>query len=165
LLELRKVDVRGNKPSASLRQASLTLRAGEVIGIAGIEGNGQDALAGVAAGLCAPTSGEVLLFGRRPRRCDPRTFIRAGVGRLPSRVSDGLISEMSVAENLAIEELRPAFTRYGVLRTDAIRRHAHEVTDFYSIESPDPIANPESSSPTSQRGRSTSGMAATRCAD
>ena len=140
LLELRKVDVRGEDTRANLRQVSLTLHASEIIGIAGIAGNGQDALAAVAAGLRSPTSGEVLLFGRRLRRLSPATFIRAGVGRIADAQHDGLVPTMTVAENLAIEEVRTAFTRYGLLRPDAMHQHAHDVTGFYSIECPGPQA-------------------------
>ena len=140
LLELRKVSVRGDDIRSSLREASLTLHAGEIVGIAGIAGNGQDALAAVAAGLRTPTSGEVLLFGRRLRRLSPTTFIRAGVGRIADAQHDGLVPTMSVAENLAIEDVRTAFTRFGLLRTDAMRQHAHDMTGFYSIECPGPQA-------------------------
>ena len=140
LLELRKVDVRGSAGQADLREASLTLHAREIVGIAGIAGNGQEALAAAAAGQRTPTSGEILLFGRRPRRVDPGMFIRAGVGRIPDDRRDGLVTGMSVAENLALEDVRSAFTRFGFVRSREMRRHAHEIIGFYSIECPGPQA-------------------------
>ena len=141
LLELRKVDVRGSAGQADLREASLTLHAREIVGIAGIAGNGQEALAGAAAGQRTPTSGEILLFGRRPRRFDPRHVHPrrrwTDPGRSPRRPRH---QHVGGGESGDRGRAVPPSRVSDSIRTDAMRRHAHEVIGFYSIDCPGPQA-------------------------
>lgn len=99
-----------------LKDAVLALRAGEIFGIAGVEGNGQDELAGVIAGLLRPEPGAVLkLCGRDLLPLDVRARAEAGLAVIPSdRHRDGLVLELTLAENLA---LREAFARDSRFRT------------------------------------------------
>jgi general nucleoside transport system ATP-binding protein len=115
LLELRDVVVAGADARTSLHRASLTVHEGEIVGIAGVSGNGQAALAELVAGLARPASGDMRLYGAPVRRHDPRAFARAGIARIPEdRHHDGIVGAMTVAENVVIEEVRePAFQRGG----------------------------------------------------
>jgi simple sugar transport system ATP-binding protein len=142
LLELRKVRVEGASARTSLDGTSLTVRAGEIVGIAGVSGNGQSALAALVAGLAEPASGEVLLYGKPVRRFDPRRFARAGIARIPEdRHHDGVVGAMTVAENVVIEELREsAFQRGGFLRHRAIRARAEAAIEGYDVRCPGPEA-------------------------
>jgi simple sugar transport system ATP-binding protein len=142
LLELRGVRLAGGNARTSLHGVSLTVRSGEIVGIAGVSGNGQSALAALAAGLAAPEAGEVVLFGRTVRRFDPRLFVRSGVARIPEdRHRDGIVGAMTVAENVVIEELRePAYQSVGFLRHDAIRARAEAAIAGYDVRCPGPGA-------------------------
>ncbi|WP_436639820.1 ABC transporter ATP-binding protein [Microbaculum sp. FT89] len=142
LLELREVAVAGADVRKSLHAVSLTLREGEIVGIAGVSGNGQAALAGLVAGLAAPTSGELILYGDRVTRFDPRRFSRAGIARIPEdRHHDGVVGAMTVAENVVIEEVRePAYQSAGFLRRQPIRARALDAIRDYDVRCPGPDA-------------------------
>lgn len=124
-----------------LVEATLVLRQGEILGIAGVSGNGQSTLAGLVAGLAAPEGGTLTVLGREGA-ADPAQRHRDGVGRLAEdRHRDGMIGEMSVAENLVIERRRePPVSRLGWLRPKAIRAAAAEAIASYDIRCPGPDA-------------------------
>ncbi len=138
VLELKGLTVRGENARTSLHGVSLTIRAHEVVGLAGVSGNGQGALARVLSGLRAPDAGEMWVDGRRLTRFSARGAIRAGIGRIPEdRHHDGVIGAMSVAENLVLERLDdPAVQRRGFLRREAIRAHARALAEAYDIRGP-----------------------------
>ena len=130
------------RPSPSLcEDASLAVAEGEIVGIAGVSGNGQAALAALVAGLARPSAGTMRLYGAPVARHDPRRFARAGVARIPEdRHHDGVVGAMTVAENVALEEIRePAFQRGGFLRFAAIRaarRRARSATTTSAARGP-----------------------------
>jgi simple sugar transport system ATP-binding protein len=141
VLELTGVDVAepdGKKGAVGL---SLVVHAHEVVGIAGVSGNGQRALAALLAGLATPAAGEVRLSGRPWPRGGPRAATEAGVGRVPEdRLTDGAVAEMSVAENLALETYRrPALQRLGLVRRGRLAQHARALVAAYDVrcEGPD----------------------------
>ncbi len=142
LLELNKVGVAGADARQSLHEVSLTVREGEIVGIAGVSGNGQAALAGVVAGLTVPSTGEMILYGEKVTRFDPRRFSRSGIARIPEdRHHDGVVGAMTVAENVAIEEVRdPAYQRAGFVRSKAIRARAETAIRDYDVRCPGPDA-------------------------
>jgi len=138
LLELRAVSVAGGSPRESLHEASLALRAHEIVGIAGVSGNGQTGLANLVSGLAEPSSGELLVRGQPVSRFAPRAIMEAGIGRIPEdRHRDGVVGTMSVAENLIIERLdAPEFQKNGFLRREPIRAHAEKLSADYDIRGP-----------------------------
>jgi ABC-type uncharacterized transport system ATPase subunit len=138
ILELVKVDVASHDKRSCLREICLEVRAGEIIGIAGTSGNGQETLAAVISGLIAPANGKVKLFGRVPRQMTPALFVRVGIGRVPPDCrNQGVVGNMSVAENLVLEDIRTSdFEHNGILRTKAIREHATRMLAGYGIEAP-----------------------------
>jgi ribose transport system ATP-binding protein len=100
---------------ARLRDVSLTLHRGEILGVAGLLGAGRTELARVIAGADAPDTGRVLLNGRPLRRGSTGDAIRAGVGLVPEdRKRHGLILTQSVAANLSLPQL-PRLCRNGVI--------------------------------------------------
>ena len=113
-----------------LDDVSLEVRAGEILGIAGVDGNGQSQLAQVACGLAAPDAGTVELLGSVVERFDPQAFIDAGVANVPEdRNRMGIVGDMSVAENLVLKattDERFSAGHGALLKHDAIRRHAQE---------------------------------------
>jgi general nucleoside transport system ATP-binding protein len=138
VLELTKVDVASHDARSRLHEVSLEVRAGEIIGIAGTSGNGQETLAAVISGLVAPSHGKVKLFGRIPRQMCPARFVRAGVGRVPADCrNQGVVADLSVAENIVLEDIRTSdFEHNGFLKRKAIREHATRMVAGYGIGAP-----------------------------
>ena len=130
-------------PAQSLLDGvSLALRAGEILGIAGVAGNGQSALADLLSGLSAPAAGTAELFGAAVSDWRPRAVIDAGVGRISEdRHASGAIADMSVAEN-AIAEIhrQPQFFHHGFLDWPGARRFAQQIIDDYDVKCPSPAA-------------------------
>ena len=114
-----------------LRDVCLSLRKGEILGIAGIEGNGQTELIEVLTGLRRPDHMELFKDGK-PLSGNAAAFLAAGVGHVPEdRMTRGLVLEMSIEDNLILGyHRRPAFARRGLRLASALRRIAeHERTE------------------------------------
>jgi simple sugar transport system ATP-binding protein len=124
-------DARNNR---LLNGVDLTVAAGEIVAIAGVAGNGQQALAGLLSGTLAPERGTVTLAGR-VLPAEPRAWIAARVARIPEdRHAVGVIGDLAVWENAISERLRtPAFTRVGFVRRAAGRAHAREVVRRFDV--------------------------------
>jgi general nucleoside transport system ATP-binding protein len=141
LLVLDRVSVPAEEGRVGLDDASLTLRAGEIVGIAGVSGNGQAALAGLVAGTAPPSGGAATLAGKR-LPSSPREAVAAGVARIPEdRHREGIVPSLSVAENLVLESLSsPQVQRRGVLRRDRIEARACKAIAAYDVRCPGPSA-------------------------
>jgi ABC-type uncharacterized transport system ATPase subunit len=119
---------------------SLTVKRGEIVGLAGVEGNGQSQLGAVLAGLRAPTAGRVLVGGSDVTGKSPRELSRLGVGIVPEdRHAVGCHLPLSVAENLLLPSL-DRYTRFGLLRRDRMTRAAEEQMKAYDIRAAGPGA-------------------------
>ncbi|WP_449234814.1 ABC transporter ATP-binding protein [Azospirillum doebereinerae] len=142
VLALSAVTVTSGHGRPLLDAVDLTIRRHQVVGIAGVSGNGQTALADLVSGLIHPNSGHAALKGETVDRADPAAMVRRGVARIPEdRHSAGLVGAMAVWENLIAERYRDsAFSRLGVLRRDAARAYAHEVIDAFDVRCPGPDA-------------------------
>ncbi len=138
VLELKSLSLRGASARNSLHGADLTVHAHEVVGIAGVSGNGQSAIARVISGLATPDQGTLLVEGTEITRFGPPALLGAGVGRIPEdRHQDGMIGAMSVAENLIVERLDdPDVQKRGFLRQDAIHAHAEKLSQDYDVRGP-----------------------------
>lgn len=115
LLEIKKLCALSDKGLPALKEISLSVREGEILGIAGVAGNGQRELAEVIAGVREATGGKVIIRGKDMTNRSPSEIVEAGVGRIPEdRMDMGLITELSVKENLIVETLQN-FSDRGVL--------------------------------------------------
>jgi simple sugar transport system ATP-binding protein len=116
-----------------LTDVSLAVRAGEIVGIAGVSGNGQEALAELLSGLRMPGTGTVTLAGC-PMPTDPRAWIAAGVARIPAdRHAVGVVGDFAVWENAIAERYRKPFASAGLLRRSAARSYARALTDRFDV--------------------------------
>jgi ABC-type uncharacterized transport system ATPase subunit len=117
-----------------LDSVTLQLRAGEVVAIAGVSGNGQHALAGLLCGERAATHGSVTLLGR-PMPAQPRAWVRAGVARIPEdRHAVGVVGDLPVWENAVLERYAsPAFCRAGVLKRGRAMAHARTLVQRFDV--------------------------------
>ncbi|PWC44365.1 ABC transporter ATP-binding protein [Azospirillum sp. TSO22-1] len=142
VLALSGVTVASGHGRPLLDAVDLTVRRHQVIGIAGVSGNGQTALADLISGLIHADSGSVTLKGESVVAADPAAMVQRGVARIPEdRHAAGLVGAMSVWENLIAERYRdPAFSRFGVLKRGAARRYADEVIRAFDVRCPGPDA-------------------------
>lgn len=142
LLELDGVHVSGADARRTLHDVSLRVREGEIVGVAGVSGNGQAALAALISGLAKPSSGAVKVDSEEVRQFTPRGFMSLGVGRIPEdRHHDGVVGSMTVAENLVIECMDDRrFQRYSFLNFAGFRDYATEVIGNYDVRCPGPEA-------------------------
>jgi len=120
----------------------IQLRSGEILGLAGVSGNGQNTLAGVLAGLYSPSAGKITLDGRPVARLSPRAAVRRGIARIPEdRHSQGLIADMSVTENVIAERYsEPPFSHNGLLDWNEAREFANAIIHDYEVRCPSPQA-------------------------
>ena len=126
------VDARGH---TVVRDVSFQARAGEVLGIAGVQGNGQTELIKSLLGLVRPDAGSVELEGKQVSGRGPRDSLAAGIGYVPEdRSHDGFVGTFSVRENLVLDLYRnDEFSRGPRLRLDAIERNAHRRIEEFDI--------------------------------
>ena len=142
LLEAHGLVVRDARGLPAVRGMSFQVRAGEIFGIAGVEGNGQHELVECLAGLRPPTAGEIVIAGRRCSGRSAREHFAAGLAHIPSdRLHRGLIADMSLAENLALGFQRsPALGRGPMLSRRRLRVRAAALLAEYDVRPPDPGA-------------------------
>ncbi len=117
LLEVHDLHVRDARGLEAVRGASLTVREGEIVGIAGVDGNGQTELIDAIAGLRRPSAGSITLGGDEITRESANEILDAGLGHIPEdRQARGLVLEFTLAENLALHDYdRPPASRLGWL--------------------------------------------------
>jgi len=142
LLEVRVLDVLDDRGLPAVRRVSLDVCAGEVVGIAGVEGNGQQELVECLAGLRPPLRGEITLAGRRVSGRSAREHFAAGLAHVPSdRLHRGLVPDMTVAENLVLGRLDdPGLGRGPWLSPRRMVMHARPEIEAFDVRPPDPLA-------------------------
>jgi simple sugar transport system ATP-binding protein len=137
VMRLADVSLHPSLKHGGLRDVSLTLRRGEILGVAGIDGNGQSQLARVITGLEAPEGGTVVAPDGPVSVFSPEAFIEAGMADIPEdRNAMGLVGDMSVAENLVLKKTdskRFSYARGAWLKTGAIRAFAEEMREKNDI--------------------------------
>lgn len=140
VLEIKSLSVRNDRGLADLDKFDLQLRKGEILGIAGIAGNGQKALAEALTGLTRVSSGQVLAAGRDITRSCARSSYIAGIAHIPEdRKAIGIAPDLSLDENLILKNFRERKFRKGVFQSrSAIRRNAEEKIDQFAIKAGPP---------------------------
>jgi general nucleoside transport system ATP-binding protein len=135
VLEVRDLHVDQHHGQVALDGVSFEVRSGEVLGIAGVQGNGQTELCEALMGLRAVASGSVRLAGRDITSDQPRERIRAGVGYIPEdRQEDGLVGDFSVADNLILDVYdRPPYANGISLNLDAVRDAAVSRVEQFDV--------------------------------
>jgi len=138
ILEVRNLNATNDKGLPALKNISLTAREGEILGIAGVAGNGQRELIEVIAGLRKADSGSVLILGKEATNLSPREIDRIGVSHVPEeRIRMGLVPNMTIAENLILKRYntQPYCNRL-LLNTDNITQNAQKLITKYDIITP-----------------------------
>jgi ABC-type uncharacterized transport system ATPase subunit len=139
-LELKDVLANNDKGQPALKGISLSVRSGEILGIAGVAGNGQKQLVEVLTGLRKITGGTIRIFGKDKSNRSPLEIINTGVSHIPAdRIARGIAGDMSVAYNLAMKCYRkPPLVKKGFLHPRRILELARRMIELFHIDTPTP---------------------------
>jgi simple sugar transport system ATP-binding protein len=140
VLELAGVCARGDLGTEALKDITLQVRAGEILGIAGVSGNGQRELAEVITGLRPTTAGTIRIGGARLGAGGPRAAIDLGVAYVPEdRMGTAIAPDLSIAENLMLKSYRGKALGWGpVLSRRKAIAHAQEMMARFDVRAPGP---------------------------
>ena len=140
VLEIDELWADGDRGESAVKDANLTVCAGEIVGVAGVAGNGQRELAETIVGMRPATAGLVRVRGRALRNGDPRAAIAAGVAYVPEdRLGTGVAPNLSVASNVVLKAYRePHVSRGPLLRFRRIRELADRMIDRYDVRTSGP---------------------------
>ncbi len=134
-LDVKNLTVIGTRGTTVVRNVSFDVRAGEILGIAGVQGNGQTELVKALLGLVRPASGQIQLEGRTISRHGPRQVLEEGIGYIPEdRSHDGFVSSFSVRENLVLDLYKhDEFSRGLALNQQAMTTNAQQRIEEFDI--------------------------------
>jgi general nucleoside transport system ATP-binding protein len=134
VLDVQDLTVAGERGERSVRGVSFQVRAGEILGVAGVQGNGQTELCEALIGL-RPSTGSVHLDGTDLSHAPTRARLHAGIGYVPEdRSEDGLVADFSVADNLILDLYdQPPYASGIALNLDAIRESAVRRVEEYDV--------------------------------
>jgi ABC-type uncharacterized transport system ATPase subunit len=141
VLSIENLVVNENRGIPAVKNLSLEIRAGEVLGIAGIDGNGQSELVQALTGLRKAESGKIRLNGNDITNHKPRKITEAGVGHVPEdRHKYGLVLDMTLAENIGLQTYyQEPYSKFGVLNYQEINEHARNLIDEYDVRTTNEI--------------------------
>ncbi|MFN8046852.1 MAG: ABC transporter ATP-binding protein [Dermatophilaceae bacterium] len=137
VLDVNDLHVKDDRNLEAVRGFTVQVRAGEIVGIAGVEGNGQRELVEALAGMRKVTSGSMSLGDMDLTKANPYTTHHAGLGHIPEdREKHGLVGAYSIADNLVLNEYdQEPYAKGGVRQFDAVRANAEKLRDEFDIRS------------------------------
>lgn len=136
VLEVEGLTVRGDRGLVVVDSISFSIKSGEILGLAGVAGNGQRELADALAGLRRAESGRILLMGREVTNLSPRDLADSGVSYIPEdRINTGLIADLSVSECLSLKAYGE-FTHGVLLDEKAIEDYSRKLISEFDIRTP-----------------------------
>ena len=135
LLTVDDLHVRDDRGLEAVKGVSIEVRAGEIVGLAGVDGNGQTELVEAIAGMRRPTSGRIAVAGADLTSANARKVFDAGVGHIPQdRQRHGLVLEFTVAENVALQDYRRApNSRFGWLYPRRLVERARRLIEEFDV--------------------------------
>jgi len=142
-LRVQNLKVLSDRSILAVNGVSFDVSGGEVLGIAGVQGNGQTELVEALTGLRHPVEGRIELLGKEMSRGTPRAFTELGSAHIPEdRQRDGLVLSYPVTDNLVLNTyyLEP-FAERAVLQEKTIREHADELIEAFDIRTPSALVN------------------------
>ena len=137
-LQIENVTARGDRGTDALCGVSLTVRAGEILGLAGVSGNGQRELGEVLTGLRPATQGRVVLNGRDVTNASPDQRIDAGQAANPEeRMREGVITDFSVSENLILQDNgKSPYSHRGFMDFKEIAKQSARLVESFRVKTP-----------------------------
>lgn len=135
-VEIKHLNYRDRKGIQKLKDINLKIKKGEILGIAGIDGNGQKELADVLAGIQKPTTGTYRLMKETIQKYTPKALLERGVAFVPEERNNlGAVNAISIEKNLILKEYyQQQYQRHGILNQKVITGHAKELIDLYGIK-------------------------------
>lgn len=143
VLEIKDLYVNESRGLPIVKGVDLTIHAGEVLGIAGVDGNGQSELIQAIAGLTKSTSGTIHLNGKDITNHSPRYITENGLGHIPEdRHKHGLVLDMSVEENMILQTYyQEPFSKVGFLKDKIISNYAMHLIQEFDVRTPNEKVN------------------------
>ncbi len=137
ILELYDLEVMNNKKMLGVKGINLSVKSGEIVGIAGVDGNGQTELIEAITGLRPVQGGTIVLDGNDITNASVRKRNEVGLGHIPEdRQKRGLVMESSLFNNIAIKEFyHPPFSKRGILDADYLQQYAQDVVTQFDVRS------------------------------
>ncbi|MBR3061747.1 MAG: ABC transporter ATP-binding protein, partial [Exiguobacterium sp.] len=138
VLDIQNLVVKDSRGLKAVEGLDLQIRAGEVLGIAGIDGNGQTELIEAISGLKKPESGKVLLNGKDVTGHTPRKMTEAGIGHIPQdRHKHGLILDYSIRDNMVLQTYyKEPFSKRGLMNYKAVAEKAKALIEKFDVRTP-----------------------------
>lgn len=138
VLEIQDVHADGDRGLQALHGLNLQLRSGEIVGIAGVAGNGQRELAEVITGLRAVTGGHILVKGDDRTGCSPAELALEGIGHVPEdRCNEGLVLDLSISDNAIMRNYKfKPFSNQGILNTTEIVKFTQKLVTESDVRTP-----------------------------
>jgi simple sugar transport system ATP-binding protein len=136
VLEIQRLNALNDKRLKALQDLDLVVHGSEILGLAGISGNGQRELAEIIFGLRHPVGGSVKINGNPLEFGSPKSAIGLNMGRIPEdRIDTGLMMDLSVEENLILENHGSSeFNRFGLMKSKKIGQFSDELIAAYNIK-------------------------------
>ena len=141
VLQISDLVVNENRGVPAVKELSLDVRAGEIVGIAGIDGNGQSELIQAITGLRKVKSGSIKIKGQEVVGLSPRKITEMNVSHVPEdRHRDGLVLEMMLSENIALQTYyKEPLSKNGVLNYNQINSYAHKLMEEFDVRAANEI--------------------------
>ncbi|MGM9986205.1 MAG: ABC transporter ATP-binding protein [Bacillaceae bacterium] len=138
ILKLENVSAFDTRNIQVLKDVNLEVKGGEILGIAGIEGNGQSELIEVITGLKRVTSGQILLNGKQISNLRTRDITEHGIGHIPEdRHKHGLVLDFSVRDNMVLQTYyQQPYSNYGVMKFGEIASKATKLVEEFDVRTP-----------------------------
>ncbi|MEW6240298.1 MAG: ABC transporter ATP-binding protein [Chloroflexota bacterium] len=138
MLSVEELFVKDDRHFMAVKGISFDVRAGEVLGIAGVQGNGQRELIEALTGLRTVEAGKITIAGRNTTHATPREIREAGSAHIPEdRQKDGLVLSFPVSENMVLNNYyEPPFTKGATLRYEEIEKAARERVEAFDVRTP-----------------------------
>lgn len=135
-LVIENLVVKSDRGFNALDGFNLTVKEGEIVGLAGVSGNGQRELAEAINGIRNTESGKIIFFGDEIQNLSPRDVIEKGMGYIPEeRNTEGIVPSMSIKENIILKDSDDRFSKHHILKNKEIENYAVDLRERYDIRS------------------------------
>lgn len=143
VLEIRDLSALDDRGLPALREMGLDLRAGEILGVAGVQGNGQTELVEVITGLRQATGGQVAILGQDVTHATPRAVTETGTSHVPEdRQKNGMVANFPITDNMVLQNYYVGPYATGMLRQDReVEHYADELVKKFDVRTPSIFAN------------------------
>ncbi|MBN6887227.1 general nucleoside transport system ATP-binding protein [Cytobacillus horneckiae] len=139
VLEINQLTVKDSRGIQAVNQLDLTIRQGEIVGIAGVDGNGQSELIEAITGLRKTDSGSIKLNGKEISHLPSRKVTESGVGHIPQdRHKHGLVLDFTIGENIVLQTYyQKPYSKFGVMNNKEIYVKANSLINEFDVRTPD----------------------------